>query len=58
MANTPILVRGIDLLRDLGFYDVIIPGALIIAATYAVLMKIKILGDNKGVNMVVSIAMA
>ena len=58
MATTPILVRGIDLLRDLGFYDVIIPGALILASTYAVLMKIKILGDNKGVNMVVSIAMA
>ena len=50
MANAPILVRGIDLLRDLGFYDVIIPGALIMAATYAVLMKIKVLGENKGIN--------
>ena len=58
MAETPILVRGIDLLRDLGFYDVIIPGALIIAATYAVLMKLKVLGENKGVNMTVAIATA
>lgn len=58
MASTPILVRGIDLLRDLGFYDVIIPGALIIAATYAVLMKIQILGDNKGINMVLAITTA
>ena len=58
MASTPILVRGIDLLRDLGFYDVIIPGALIIAATYAVLMKIQVLGNNKGVNMVIAISTA
>ncbi|MDP6845779.1 MAG: hypothetical protein QF460_02395 [Candidatus Nanoarchaeia archaeon] len=56
MAETPLLVKGIELLRDLGFYDVIIPGALIIAATYAVLTKLNFFTDNNSINMVISVA--
>tara|TARA_Y100000310_G_scaffold344982_1_gene460946 strand:- start:597 stop:1247 length:651 start_codon:yes stop_codon:yes gene_type:complete len=56
MAETPILVSGIELLRDLGFYDVIIPGALIIAATYAVLTKLNFFTDRSGINMVIAVS--
>lgn len=56
MAETPVLVSGIELLRDLGFYDVIIPGALIIAATYAVLTKLNFFTDNNGINMVIAVS--
>ncbi len=55
VAETPLLVGGIELLRDLGFYDVIIPGALIIAATYAVLTKLNFFTDRVGVNMVIAV---
>lgn len=55
-AETPLLVKGIELLRDLGFYDVIIPGALIIAATYAVLTKLEFFSENRGVNMVIALS--
>jgi hypothetical protein len=56
MAETPILVSGIELLRDLGFYDVIIPGALIIASTYAVLTKLNFFTDRSGINMVIAVS--
>ena len=55
MAETPILVSGIELLRALGFYDVIIPGALIIASTYAVLTKLNFFTDRAGINMVIAV---
>jgi len=55
-VETPLLVKGIELLRDLGFYDVIIPGALIIAATYAVLTKLNFFTDNNSINMVIAVA--
>ena len=55
-VETPLLVKGIELLRDLGFYDVIIPGALIIAATYAVLTKLNFFTDNNSINMVIAIS--
>ena len=55
-TETPLLVKGIELLRDLGFYDVIIPGALIIAATYAVLTKLNFFTDNNSINMVIALS--
>jgi len=49
-----ILVSGIDLLRELGFYQVIFPLILITAATFGVLTKLGIFGESRGLNLIIS----
>lgn len=43
--------------QDIGVYAVVLPFLLVFSIAYALLQKIKILGDNKGVNVVVSMAL-
>lgn len=48
----------IDLLRDFGFFAVLLPWLLIFAIFFGVLQKTKILGDQKNINAIVSLAAA
>ncbi|MEK6874424.1 MAG: hypothetical protein AABX52_01600 [Nanoarchaeota archaeon] len=41
-----------------GFYDVILPFLLIFTVIYATMVKAKILGENKRIQMVISLALA
>jgi hypothetical protein len=44
--------------QRVGFFDVVLPLLLIFAIVYAILDKIKILGENKAVNIIISLALA
>lgn len=50
-----------DVLLDwetMGVFEYVLPGLLIFAVIFGILMKSRILGDNKGVNVVISLAAA
>ncbi len=44
--------------QQIGFFDVILPLLLIFAVVYAILDKIKVLGENKAVNVIISMVLA
>ncbi len=52
------ITSGIDLLQDLGFFEVVFPFVLFAAATYGVLNQIGIFGDNQGLNALIAIMLA
>jgi len=52
------LNSGIDVMRDLGFFDVVFPFILFFAGTYGVLSTQKLLGDNKTINALIAMAIS
>jgi len=52
------LNSGIDVMRDLGFFDVVFPFILFFAGTYGVLSTQEVLGDNKTINALVAMAIS
>ena len=52
------LNSGIDVMRDLGFFDVVFPFILFFAGTYGVLSTQEILGDNKTINALIALAIS
>jgi len=52
------LNSGIDVMRDLGFFDTVFPFILFFAGTYGVLSTVKILGDNKSINALLALTIA
>jgi len=52
------LNSGIDVMRDLGFFDVIFPFILFFAGTYGVLSTQNLLGDNKTINALIAMAIS
>ncbi len=44
--------------QQIGLFDVVLPLLLVFAVVYAILDKIKVLGENKGVNVVISLVLA
>ena len=52
------LNSGIDVMRDLGFFDVIFPFILFFAGTFGVLSTVKILGDNKTINLFIALSIS
>lgn len=44
--------------QQIGVFDVILPLLLIFAVVYAILDKIKILGENKAINIIISLVLA
>ena len=52
------ITSGVDVLRDLGFFEVVFPFILFSAATYGVLQKIKLFGDKESLNALIAIALA
>ncbi|MEK9635422.1 MAG: hypothetical protein VW079_01990 [Candidatus Woesearchaeota archaeon] len=52
------LNSGVDVLRDLGFFDVIFPFLLFFAGTYGVLSTQNILGDNKTINAIIALTIS
>jgi len=49
------ITSGIDVLKDLGFFEVVFPFVLFSAATFGVLQKIKIFGDRESLNALIAI---
>lgn len=49
------LEDAFEFLKDFGFFDVILPFILIFTLVFAILEKVKILGDKKNVNIVVAL---
>jgi len=52
------LNSGIDVMRDLGFFDVVFPFILFFAGTYGVLSTQEVLGDNKTINALIALAIS
>ncbi len=52
------LNSGIDVMRDLGFFDVVFPFILFFAGTYGVLSSQELLGDNKTINALIALAIS
>ena len=52
------LLNAIAVMQQIGFYAVIFPFLLIFAVMYGILLKTKVFGDNKTVNVLVSIIVA
>ena len=52
------ITSGIDVLKDLGFFEVVFPFILFAAATFGVLQKIQIFGEKEGLNALISIMLA
>jgi len=52
------ITSGVDVLKDLGFFEVVFPFILFSAATFGVLQKIKIFGDKESLNAIISIMLA
>ena len=44
--------------QQIGFFDVVLPLLLIFTVVYAILDKIKVLGDNKAINIIISLVLA
>jgi len=44
--------------QEVGVFDVLLPLLLIFAIVYAILDKIKILGENKAVNVIIAVVLA
>jgi len=49
------ITSGIDVLKELGFFEIIFPFVLFSAATYGVLQKIKIFGERESLNALIAI---
>ena len=49
------ITSGVDVLKDLGFFEVVFPFILFSAATFGVLQKIKIFGDKESLNAIIAI---
>ena len=49
------LLSGIELFKDLGVYSVIVPFILVVAVTYGFLSQFKPFGDNRAVNITISL---
>ena len=45
-------------LQQIGLFEFILPGLLIFAIVYGLLDKAKILGENKGVNLIIALSIA
>lgn len=43
-------------LQNMGFFDYILPFLLIFALSYAILTKIKVLGESRGASLIIAIA--
>ena len=52
------LNSGIDVMRDLGFFDVVFPFILFFAGTYGVLSTQEVLADNKTINALIALAIS
>ncbi len=52
------LNSGIDVMRDLGFFDVVFPFILFFAGTYGVLSTQEVLGDNKTINALIALSIS
>ena len=44
------ITSGIDVLRDLGFFEVVFPFILFSAVTFGILQKIKLFGEKESLN--------
>jgi hypothetical protein len=49
------ITSGVDVLKDLGFFEVVFPFILFSAATFGVLQKIKIFGERESLNAIIAI---
>ena len=52
------ITSGIDVLKDLGFFEVVFPFILFSAATFGVLQKIKIFGEKESLNALIAIMLS
>jgi len=52
------LVSGISFLESFGFYAVVFPLILIMALVYGILSQVKPFGDDKSINIIVSLVVA
>jgi hypothetical protein len=52
------ITSGVDVLKDLGFFEVVFPFILFSAATFGVLQKIKIFGDRESLNALIAIMLS
>lgn len=52
------ITSGVDVLKDLGFFEVVFPFILFSAATFGVLQKIKIFGDKESLNAIIAIMLS
>jgi len=52
------LTSGIDVMRDLGFFEVVFPFILFFAGTFGVLSTVSILGDNKTINIFIALSIS
>ncbi len=44
--------------QQVGFFDVVLPLLLVFAVVYAILEKINVLGENKAINIIISLILA
>jgi len=52
------ITSGVDVLKDLGFFEVVFPFILFSAATFGVLQKIKIFGEKESLNAIIAIMLS
>jgi hypothetical protein len=52
------ITSGVDVLKDLGFFEVVFPFILFSAATFGVLQKIKIFGERESLNAIIAIMLS
>lgn len=52
------LLSGMQLLKDIGIFETIVPFVLVAAITYGILSKVKAISDNTAINMTVSVIFA
>ena len=52
------ITSGIDVLKDLGFFEVVFPFILFSAATFGVLQKIQIFGEKESLNALIAIMLS
>ncbi|MDD5418032.1 MAG: hypothetical protein PHW96_04080 [Candidatus Nanoarchaeia archaeon] len=59
VEEVPPLSSAIQILKDMGFFDVILPFLLIFAVTFGALQKTKLFGDKgTGINSIVAFSLA
>ena len=52
------ITSGVDVLKDLGFFEVVFPFILFSAATFGILQKIKIFGEKESLNAIIAIMLS
>lgn len=52
------ITSGVDVLKDLGFFEVVFPFILFSAATFGILQKIKIFGEKESLNALIAIMLS